>query len=168
METLPGMSLAVVNPALVLGPVMSKEGLGSVQVVERLLNGAMPGIPRLGFSVVDVRDVADLHVLAMLAPEAAGQRFIAAGEFLWMAEMAQILREELGPRGRRIPSHGLPDLAIRLMALVDPALRTVAPGLGRRRPFSGRKAEEQLGWRPRPARATLVDCARSLIEHAAS
>jgi nucleoside-diphosphate-sugar epimerase len=163
METLPGMSLAVVNPAMVIGPVMSAEGLGSVQVVQRLLNGSMPGAPRLGFNIVDVRDVADLHIRAMLAPEAAGQRFIAAGEFMWMAEMAKVLRDGLGSRGLRTPTRPLPDMVVRLLALFDPTLRTVTPSLGRRKEFSSRKAQEQLGWSARPAAASILECAESLF-----
>jgi dihydroflavonol-4-reductase len=159
-----GTTLAVVNPALVLGPVFGPDYSDSVQVVERLLKGRIPGLPHLGFCVVDVRDVADLHLRAMTAPEAAGQRFIAAGEFAWMAEIASMLRARLPERVSKIPTAKAPDLLIRLAALVDHDLRAVTPGLGHKRVFSSAKAERMLGWKPRAIEETLFDCARSLID----
>jgi dihydroflavonol-4-reductase len=159
-----GTSLAVVNPALVLGPVFGPDYSDSVQIVERLLKGRIPGLPHLGFCVVDVRDVADLHLRAMTAPEAAGERFIAAGEFAWMAEIASMLRARLPERVSKIPTAKAPDLMIRLAALVDHDLKTVTPSLGHKRVFSSAKAERILGWKPRPIEETLFDCARSLID----
>jgi dihydroflavonol-4-reductase len=159
-----GTTLAVVNPALVLGPVFGPDYSDSVQVVERLLKGRIPGLPHLGFCVVDVRDVADLHLRAMTSPEAAGQRFIAAGEYAWMAEIASMLRARLPERVSKIPTAKAPDLLIRLAALVDHDLRSVTPGLGHKRVFSSAKAERVLGWKPRAIEETLFDCARSLID----
>jgi nucleoside-diphosphate-sugar epimerase len=155
-------TLATVNPALVLGPVLGPDYSESVQVVERLMRGRIPGIPRLGFNVVDVRDVADLHLKAMLAPEAAGERFIAAHDFRWMTQIADTLRETYGDR---ITKRQLPDLLLRLVALFDKDLQEVVPGLGRRREFSAAKAERILGWTPRPVDQTVLDCAESLIAH---
>ena len=103
-------SLATVNPALVLGPVLSGDFSDSVQIVQRLLSGKIPGLPRLGFNIVDVRDVADLHIRAMTAPEAAGQRFIAAGDFAWMADLAALLRARLGDGAAKVPTRKAPDL----------------------------------------------------------
>jgi len=156
-------TLAVVNPALVIGPVLTKENLGSVQIVQRLLNGSMPGYPRLGFNLVDVRDVADLHIRAMTAPEAAGERFIAAGDFFWMGDMARILKAELGVRAAKVPTRALPDVVLRLLSVFDRALRVVTPSLGRKHAFSSDKARRVLGWTPRPATVTIVECAESLI-----
>jgi nucleoside-diphosphate-sugar epimerase len=159
-----GTSLATVNPALVLGPVLSSDFSDSVQVVERLLTGRMPGVPRFGFNVVDVRDVADLHLRAMTAPEAAGQRFIAAGHYAWMADMAEILRKRLPGAAAKVPTRKVPDVAVRFASLFDRDLTFVTPNLGRRHDYSSAKAQDLLGWRPRPLEDTLVDCANSLIE----
>ena len=157
------MTLATVNPALVAGPVLSGDYSESVQVVERLISGRVPGIPRIGFNIVDVRDVADLHIRAMTAPEAAGQRFIAAGPFLWMGEMAAILKERLGDRAAKVPTRTLPDFVLKLVSIFDTDLREVTPSLGRRRAFTSAKAQTMLGWTPRPVETTLTDCAESLI-----
>jgi nucleoside-diphosphate-sugar epimerase len=164
MAGAPGpMTLATINPALVLGPVLSGDFSDSVQVVQRLLSGKVPGIPRLGFNIVDVRDVADLHIRAMTAPEAAGERFIAAGDFAWMADLAALLRARLGAAAAKVPTAKAPDFVLRLAALFDRDLRSVTRDLGRRRAFSAAKAERRLGWRPRPMEDTVLDCARSLI-----
>ena len=156
-------TLATVNPALVVGPVLSRDFSASVQVVERLLSGKVPGLPRLGFSFVDVRDVADLHVRAMMAPEAAGQRFIAARDFAWMADLAALLRASLGDAASKVPTRRIPDFVLKLAAVFDRSLASVTPRLGERRAFSSAKAQRVLGWQPRPVEEAVLDCARSLI-----
>ncbi|HUH79733.1 MAG TPA: NAD-dependent epimerase/dehydratase family protein [Solirubrobacteraceae bacterium] len=154
--------LAVVNPSAILGPVLSAHRSTSTELVERLLTG-MPGMPRLSFSVVDVRDVAELHLLAMASPEAAGERFLAVGPSLWISEMAKILREQLGPAASKVPRRTFPDALVRLAARFDPALRSFTADLGRHLQYSHEKAETRLGWKPRPVQDTLVDCASSLL-----
>ena len=156
-------TLATVNPALVLGPVLSGDFSDSVQVVQRLLSGKVPGIPRLGFNIVDVRDVADLHIRCMTTPEAAGQRFIAANEFAWMADIAATLRANLGAEAAKVPTRSAPDILLRLVALFDRDLGSVVPSLGRKHDFTSAKAREVLGWTPRPLNDTVLDCARSLV-----
>ncbi|MDB5426306.1 MAG: Nucleoside-diphosphate-sugar epimerase, partial [Phenylobacterium sp.] len=112
-------TLATVNPALVLGPVTSGDFSESIQVVERLLSGRVPGLPRLGFNIVDVRDVADLHIRAMTDPKAAGERFIAAAHFAWMGDLAALLRQRLGEGAAKVPTRKVPDFVIRLAGLFD-------------------------------------------------
>jgi nucleoside-diphosphate-sugar epimerase len=159
--------MATVNPSVVLGPVLGRDYSESIQLVERLLSGKMPGLPRLGFCIVDVRDVADLHVRAMTAPEAAGQRFIAAGDFAWMGELAALLRAGLGPAAARVPTRRVPDFVLRVAGLFDRSIAAVTPRLGEKRAFSAAKAQKMLGWRPRPLPETVLDCARSLIANGA-
>ena len=160
--------MATVNPALVLGPVMSRDFSESVQVVERLLSGRVPGLPRLGFNVVDVRDVADLHIRAMTDPKAAGERFIAANQYAWMGDLAELLRTRIdGPQKAKIPTRKMPDFVIRLAGLFDKDLGSVAGGLGVKHDFSSAKAQRILGWAPRPMEETIVDCANSLIANGA-
>jgi len=134
-----------------------------VQVVERLVSGRVPGIPRLGFNIVDVRDVASLHILAMTDPKAAGERFIAAGQYAWMGEIAEMLRAGLGADGARVPTRKVPDFVIRLAGLFDKDLGSVTPSLGHRHDNSSEKPQRLLGWKPRPIEETVLDCAKSLI-----
>ncbi|MEV7416187.1 NAD-dependent epimerase/dehydratase family protein [Streptomyces sp. NPDC089919] len=160
--------LTTVLPGAVFGPVLTADNLGSVGIVARMLSGRMSGVPRIGLEVVDVRDLVDVHIRAMTAPAAAGQRFLATGEFLWMADMARTLRDGLGEQGRRVSTRQIPDFAVRLVArFKDPSLREITPALGRRNRHSTEKARTLLGWQPRPARRTVLDCAQSLIAHGA-
>jgi dihydroflavonol-4-reductase len=155
--------LAVVNPGAILGPVLGDERSTSLAKVERLLKG-MPGTPRIGFNVVDVRDVADLHLRAMTASEAGGERLIAVARFQWMADVAATLRSRLGPSAAKVPKRGIPDFVVRGMGIFDPSVRAVASQLGERVELSSQKAQTLLGWSPRPVEETIVDCARSLID----
>jgi nucleoside-diphosphate-sugar epimerase len=154
--------LTTVQPSAIIGPTLSDDRSYSLQAIERLLTG-MPGIPKLGFSFIDVRDVADLHIRAMTSPAAAGERFIAAGPFLWMSEVAQVLRERLGPKAAKVPTRNVPNFIVRTMARFDPALRSVVGDLGRRRSMSSEKAKAKLGWSPRPLDESIVDTAESLL-----
>jgi nucleoside-diphosphate-sugar epimerase len=156
-------TMATVHPALVIGPVLSDDYSGSVQVIERLLAGRVPGLPRFGFNFVDVRDVAELHLLAMTAPAAAGQRFIAAGQFAWMADVADLLRTKMGAQGAKVPTMRVPDFVLRVAAIFDKELTAVVPGLGKRHDFSSEKAQRILGWKHRSLEDAVLDCARSLI-----
>jgi dihydroflavonol-4-reductase len=159
-------TLTTILPGAVFGPVLTPSNAGSVEVIDRLLQGRMPGTPRLGFEVVDVRDLADIHIRAMTSPEAAGQRFIAVGDFLWMSDMATALRSRLGESARKVPTRRLPDFALKAMSVFDPALRDITPALGRRHRHTPAKAERLLGWRARPAVDTVADCAESLLSQA--
>ena len=155
--------LTTILPSAVLGPILSKENLGSVQLVQRLLSGKMPGYPQLGFSVVDVRDVVDAHLLAMKSEKAAGERFIAAGDFMWMEDIARVLRTGLGDRASKVPQRRLPNIAVRLASLFDRSLSLVTPNLGRKHVASSAKAQRILGWRPGASTTTVIECAESLI-----
>jgi dihydroflavonol-4-reductase len=163
VDDLGGPELAVVNPVVIFGPVLGPDFSSSIQLVRMLMSGRLPAVPRLSFGVVDVRDVADLHVLAMTHPQANGSRILAtAGPSLTMPEMALLLRRRLGPVGARIPTRTMPDALLRAAALVLPPVRQVAPELGVTRHASNAKALD-LGWRPRSAEDALVSTAQSLL-----
>lgn len=155
--------LAVVNPGAILGPVLSTERSPSLEVVQRLLSG-MPGAPRIGFNLVDVRDVADLEIRAMSDPAAGGKRLIGVRSFEWMADVAKILRDQLGSDAAKVPKRSVPDLLVRAMGLFDPSVRSVASQLGRKQEYSSKRAEDLLGWAPRPIEETIVECARSMLD----
>jgi dihydroflavonol-4-reductase len=157
--------LVTVQPGAIIGPVLGRDRSYSLQAVERMLTGKMPGLPRLGFSFIDVRDVAALEVGAMTAPDAGGQRLIAASTFLWFSDVAAILREQLGPDARKVPRRGVPDFVVRVLARFDPELRSIVGELGQRTTYSVDNARRRVGWSPRPMQETIVDCARSLLAH---
>ena len=160
------LELAVVNPVGVFGPVLGKDISTSIQIVQRMLNGQVPGAPKIAFGVVDVRDVADLHVRAMADPAAKGERFLAvAGDFISVLDVATILRRELGARGRRAPRFELPNFLVRGAGLVDRTIRQVAPELGKRKTATNAKARRLLGWSPRTNRECILATANRLHAH---
>jgi dihydroflavonol-4-reductase len=157
-----GLELVTVNPGLVLGPVLGSDFSASIEAIKKLMDGSIPALPRFGFNVVDVRDIARLHVLAMTTPEAAGQRFIGSGDFYWMSDVAKMLKQGLGDKAKKVPSIPVPDFVARIVALFDPIVRGRLFELGKRRPVSSEKARRMLGWTPRPVTETVLDTARSL------
>ncbi|MEU8896722.1 aldehyde reductase [Nocardia sp. NPDC048505] len=158
--------LVAVNPGMVLGPLQSATATStSHEPVRRLLAGAVPGAPRVGWATVDVRDLAVLHRLALEQPAAAGNRYIAAGEHVWMRELGDILAAEFASRGYRVPTRTLPDLLVRAVALFDKGVRLTVPTLGVAERLSADKARRELGWTMRPVRDSVLDTAASLIEH---
>lgn len=159
-----GLELSVVNPVGVFGPVLGADYSTSILVVQRLMDGAMPGLPRLWFGVVDVRDVADLHIRAMTHPAAAGERFLAVGgDFMTFLQIARVLRERMGAAARRVPKRELPNWIVRLAALRDPAVKLILPELGKPKNATNEKARRLLGWAPRPNDESLVATAESLV-----
>lgn len=162
------MEFVSVNPSMVLGPVHSADFSASVEVVRQLLSGAMPLAPDFGFAVVDVRDLADLHVSCLTEPGLAGERFVAAGRFLKMLEVGAVLRDNLpAAQTRKVPTKLMPGWLISIAALFNAAVRSIKSELGKTRHADSSHALERLGWRTRPAEETILDCARSLIAHGA-
>lgn len=157
------LELAVVNPVGVFGPVLDADYSNSIQLVQRLMDGAIPGLPRLSFGVVDVRDVADLHLRAMTQPAAKGERFIATAGLMSLHDMAAVLRARLGDAAQRVPSRGLPDWMLRLVSVFDSSVKQVVPDLGKIRTATNEKARRVLGWEPRPPDDAIVATAESLI-----
>lgn len=155
--------LTTILPTAIFGPVLSKSAMSSVQLIQALMSGAQPAIPRIGFNVVDVRDLADLHIQAMKDPAAAGERFIASGDFMWMGEVAAVLRAKLGAKASKVPTRNMPSFVVRLLAIFMPKLRALVPNLDRDLSFSSAKAQRVLGVKFRPAVETVEDCGRSLV-----
>ncbi len=141
-----GTELVVVNPTFILGPALTAQARSSLQLVKAMLDGAMPVVRRQRFGVADVRDVADLHIRAMAAPEAAGKRYLALadGPTISFLQLAGILRERLGPLAKRVPTEEAPG--------PEPARLII----------HNDRAKQELGWRPRPAETTIVETAESL------
>ncbi len=155
--------LTTILPGAVFGPAVLDGQQGSLQVIQRMLDGKLPGVPRLAFWIVDVRDLAELHVRAMTERRAAGERFLATGELMWMMDIATTLRTRLGERGAKVPARRLPSFLVRTLSLVSPLLKALAPELGRRNDVSSDKARRILGFAPRPAVDTIVDTANYLL-----
>ncbi len=159
-----GLELAAVNPVGVFGPVLGPDYATSILLVQRMMDGSVPGLPRMCFGIVDVRDVADLHLRAMTDPAAKGERFLAvAGDFMWIVEIAQVLKARMGDAAKRIPTRQLPNWLVRLAALKDPAVKQIIPELGKWKNATSEKAKKVLGWSPRSGEDSLVATAESLL-----
>lgn len=157
-------TLTTILPGAVFGPILSTKTLNSVQIIGQLLGGKIPGIPNIGFEIVDVRDLANIHIKALMSDAAAGQRFLATGEFMWMTDIARTLREQLGAQAYKVPTRRIPDFVMRIMARFRPELREITVSLGRKHRHSIDKANRILVWQPRPPAETVVDCAKSLLD----
>jgi nucleoside-diphosphate-sugar epimerase len=135
-----------------------------LQIIAGLLDGSTPALARLGLEIVDVRDVAAAHLLAMTSPAAVGERFIVAGTLLWLDEVAEVLRSRLGEDAALVPTEVLDDDVVRALAESMPELRSILPLLGRSLLHASTKARDLLGWDPRPAEETIVDSGRYLLQ----
>ncbi len=158
------LELCVVNPVAVFGPVLGPDMSTSILVLKRLMDGAMPGCPQLYFGVVDVRDVADLHIRAMTHAAARGERFLAAaGDCMSILEMAKVLKRRMGTSAKKVPAFQLPNWLVRIAALRDPLARSILPELGRVKNAANEKAKRVLGWTPRSNEEAIVATAESLL-----
>jgi len=137
-----------------------------LQIIQRMLNGSVPACPRLHFGVVDVRDVADLHLRAMTDPAARGERFLAvAGPSLSLLQVADVLRDSLGNAARRAPKHQIPDWLVKLLASCGMKLaRAALPELGKIKNSSNEKARRLLGWQPRSREECIRAAGESLLQ----
>jgi dihydroflavonol-4-reductase len=162
----PGVDLELVSvlPAFIQGPALDGTYSDSVGLIASMLNGKMPALPDIGLGIVDVRDLVDLQLRAMRSPEAAGERFIASGDFLWFRDIATILKEHLGDRASKVAVRRMPNWLVRLMGVVSPQIRAMVPELGRTSELSSEKARRVLGWTPRPAAESIVAAGESLLE----
>ena len=157
------MEYCSINPSVVLGPVWSRDYSASLVIVKKLLDGSMGATPDIGFGIVDVRDVADLHVRALKAENMAGERFIASGRFMKLRRIADLLRAELGSQAHKVTLRNVPDWLVRIAAHFNPLAKAVVGELGNVRNQDASHAKAVLGWVTRPAEQSILDSARSLI-----
>ena len=159
------LELAVVNPVAVFGPVLGPDYSTSILLIQRLMLGAVPGSPRLSFGVIDVRDVADLHIRAMTHPAAKGERFLGvAGDFMLIHDIAKVLKHRMGEAGKKVPIRQLPNWLVRVAALRDPVVKQILPELGKIKNGTGAKARRLLGWTPRSSEEAIIASAESLLD----
>ena len=166
-ENSKGMKFCTVNPGVVWGPTLDGEFGSSLSILQMLLEGKYPGCPKLCFPVVDVRDVARMHRLAMETTEPTGGRYFAVADTVWMLQAARALKRELGERARKVPPRELPNFIVRLVAIVDPAVRAVLPDLGRQINIDNGRTKKALGMDFITVDEAAVSGALSLLQHGA-
>ena len=160
-----GMELSVVNPTAVFGPILGKKYASSIEILQRMLTGQVPMCPDISFGVVDVRDVADMHLKAMVHPKAGGERFICvAPPFMDVLDMAKVLRENMGKVGKRCPTRTAPNFLLRVGAYFMSDLALIVGELGNKKQASNEKAKSVLGWNPRSNTEATIAAGESLVK----
>lgn len=159
-----GTELTVINPGVVLGPILEPRVGASVGLIAQLLTGRFRSLPHFGFTIADVRDVADAHIRAMYEPQAGGKRFIVSGEFHWIRDVSEHLARDFPELAHRLPSRLTPDWMVRTMALGAPQARGIVHELGRDLSVDTTRARQVLDWAPRTESETIRDTAQSLID----
>jgi len=158
------LELSVVNPVAVFGPVLGPDFSPSILLVQRLMDGAIPGCPKLHFGIVDVRDAVDLHLRAMTHPAAKGERFLAiSGDTLSMLDLAKMLKRRMGAAAKRVPTRELPNWLVHIVAMRDSAAKVILPELGKIKRATNEKARRMLGWESRSNEEAIVATAESLV-----
>lgn len=163
MKSAPGLELVTILPAAILGPLLDPDVSLSGDLVRVLLAREIPGIPDLGFSLVDVRDVAEIHVKALTTPGIAGQRFLLGSPHTPLHHIAEVLNARFGPDGFRVPMRSIPSWVLRVMSLWDRAAKLTAGELGKRQDLSIQRARETFGYQPRDLDQTIVAMGESMI-----
>lgn len=161
-----GLELTVINPVGIFGPVLGDDFSSSINFIKQMLSGKMPGMPKLSFNVLDVRDVADIHVRAILNPETNGQRFLASSDdSSSLTEIARLLKANKRLPVEKLPTKVLPNWLVKVAAWFKPELRPLVPQLGILKVTSNQKAKTVLDWKPRTKENTIIDTAESLVAY---
>ena len=159
------LEFATLNPMGIFGPSLSSDLSSGFALLKQVLDGSLKSIPNMTLGIVDVRDLADLHIRAMTNPNAKGQRFLAlSGGIMSLPEIAVLLKNKLGDKGKNITNRRMPDWIVRVAALFSPTARNLVPQLGRYRDASNEKAKKLLGWQPRTNEEALLATAESLFQ----
>lgn len=158
------MHYASVNPGLVLGPLLDRDMGGSAEVIQMFLRGKYPGCPKLSFTVVDVRDVAMMHRLALETSEPSGGRYMAVSGSAWFLDMMRPIKARLGKQAKKVPSFELPNFMIHLVALFDPTARSVLSDLGREARMDNRRTRKALGMEFIGVEESAPAMAQSLVD----
>lgn len=161
------LELTVINPVAILGPSLGRHTSGSFDIVKHLLDGSLKAVPNIPLNVVDVRDVADLHVRAMTHPAANGQRFIASADGqISMPEIARLLQQKLPHVAGKVSSRPVPDWVLRFASLFNAQAKTGAMFLNVNRRVSTAKAKQLLGWQPlATSEQAILAAAESLVRY---
>lgn len=158
------MHYSSVNPGFVLGPMLDTDIGSSAEVILMFMKGKYPGSPRLSFPTVDVRDIAVMHRLALETNEASGGRYMGCAETSWFVDMMRPIKAQLGQQARKVPSAQVPDFIMRIIALFDPAARSVVSGLGHESKFDNSQTRKALNVSFRPITESAPAMAKSLVD----
>ncbi|WP_340150322.1 aldehyde reductase [uncultured Sneathiella sp.] len=156
---------SVINPGFVLGPVIDSDTSASHEIIRRILARDVPGIPNIGFSLVDVRDVASAHVTALTHRAAPGKRYICVAEAMSFRDIAACLKKHMTPKGYKVIQRPVPDWLVHFLALFSPTFKLVVSRLGPATKFDTSRIRGDFGWNPMQMTRSIEETADSLIAH---
>jgi nucleoside-diphosphate-sugar epimerase len=160
------LELSVINPMGIFGPSLSPALSSGFGLLLKVLDGSMKAIPNINLGVVDVRDVADLHIRAMINPAAKGQRFLAlAGGTMSLLEMVKLAKERMPEITKNTSTRSIPDWLVRVLALFNVQAKAILPLVGIYRNASNEKARTLLGWQPRSNEEAIIATVESLRKY---
>lgn len=143
------LELAVINPVAIFGPVLGPVQSPSFGLLKMLLSGAAKAVPNIPLNVVDIRDVADLHIRAMTNPDAGGQRFIASADGeISLPEIAILLKNKMPGVSGKVATKILPNWVLSIAALFNKQAKQAVYFTRISRNVSNAKAKKVLGWAP--------------------
>ena len=156
--------LTVINPGFILGPVLEKDVGTSGALILKMLSGGFPGAPNFGFSCIDVRDAAKLHINALDNKKFFGRRVLASGENIQLVDLARSLAEAYPQYAKKLPTRQLPDFVVKLVGLFDGDAKTASKSLGHKHNVDFSNAEKLLGKELISAQQGVRAMAQSIID----
>jgi nucleoside-diphosphate-sugar epimerase len=156
------LDLTTILPGAIFGPILSKESISSSAIIGKILNGTMPAI-KVNLEICDVRDVGNLHILALENSKAINQRYLAASQIISISEIGNILKDNFKDY-KKIKTKEIPNFMVKIIAKIVPAIRTFVPMLSRQYKHTTKKAEKELSWTQHSPKEIIIDTAKSLIE----
>ncbi|RQO74384.1 aldehyde reductase [Pedobacter sp. KBW06] len=157
------LELTVINPTAILGPSFSEKLSSGFELLKNILDGTMKAIPNMELAIVDVRDLADLHIRAMETAAAKGQRFLALSDgTMTLLQIAIFLKKEMPEISQKVSDKTIPDWQVRIAALFSQKAKAILPLIGVNRKASNQKARQVLGWQPRAKEEAIISTVESL------
>ena len=154
--------VVTINPGLILGPNLVECSFSSGDIIKKIMTGGMPGMPKIQFPCVDVRDVAQAHLQAVLVPEAASKRFILVNEGVWFMSIGEWLHEKWGKKFP-VVHKSLPKCLLTLASLWDAEARTVKPFWGVIKTFDNQNTKDVLGIQFTDMKQSVCEMSETLV-----
>ncbi|CAD5229333.1 unnamed protein product [Bursaphelenchus okinawaensis] len=156
--------LTVINPTFVVGPVLMDTAGSSITTVKKFLNNEVPAIPPLEMGMVDVRDVAKAHILAMERSESDGERILITCQTVAFSQMVKFIGREFRSQGYKSPFITAPYFLVWVWSFIDKEAAASLPRLNRKILFDNSKSKKLLGLEYCNIEDAVVDMCYSLID----
>uniref|UniRef100_A0A914D8C6 NAD-dependent epimerase/dehydratase domain-containing protein n=1 Tax=Acrobeloides nanus TaxID=290746 RepID=A0A914D8C6_9BILA len=156
-------ALTVLLPCFILGPTLTNEEASSVTTIKRLLTHDVPGVPKIQFPIIDVRDVGKANLLAITNRSSDGQRILLSSKSLWFREMAKVVENEFHKFGYCVPTREIPYPILYIYSFFDGQVKEFLPLVGHEQKLDNSKAKQILEMDFIQPEKSLIDMGHSLI-----